>query len=164
MAWTDPTTRATGFVVTAAIYNADIINNLKEIGDAWSTFTPTWGSTGVAPAVGNGSIVGRWISAGKLAIFDITLTLGSTSTVGTLAYTFTLPATAARVGNQFTGTFRDSSASNSYLISGEVLDSGRTFVNLRQSAASPISNLTAASPVVPANGDTYYISGVYEVA
>jgi len=28
MAWTTPTTRATGFLVTAAIYNADIINNL----------------------------------------------------------------------------------------------------------------------------------------
>lgn len=29
MAWTSPTTRATGFLVTAAVYNADIINNLK---------------------------------------------------------------------------------------------------------------------------------------
>lgn len=28
MAWTTPTTRATGFLVTAAVYNADIINNL----------------------------------------------------------------------------------------------------------------------------------------
>lgn len=31
MAWTAPTTRATGFLVTAAIYNADIINNLIEL-------------------------------------------------------------------------------------------------------------------------------------
>jgi hypothetical protein len=35
MAWTAPTTRATGFLVTAAVYNGDIINNLLYLhGDA----------------------------------------------------------------------------------------------------------------------------------
>ena len=29
MAWTDPTERATGFLVTAAVYNADLVDNLK---------------------------------------------------------------------------------------------------------------------------------------
>jgi hypothetical protein len=32
VAWTTPTIRATGDLITAAIYNADIINNLKAVG------------------------------------------------------------------------------------------------------------------------------------
>lgn len=32
MSWTTPTTRATGDLITAAIWNTDVVNNLKEIG------------------------------------------------------------------------------------------------------------------------------------
>jgi hypothetical protein len=59
----------------------------------WSTYTPTWGSTGTAPALGTGgSIAGRYTVFGKLAIVTIKLITGSTATFGTGNWTFSLPS------------------------------------------------------------------------
>ena len=54
------------------------------------SYTPTWGSTGTAPSLGNGTLTGSYQQFGKLVYFRAVLTLGSTSTIGTGQYHLTL--------------------------------------------------------------------------
>ena len=61
---------------------------------AWTSYTPTWSSTGTAPALGNGTIAGKYLRIGPIVFYKIALTWGSTTTGGTGAWTFTLPVTA----------------------------------------------------------------------
>ncbi len=49
---------------------------------SWSTYTPTWGSAGTAPAIGNGQILGRYWRAGKMLHVWIRVAAGSTTTRG----------------------------------------------------------------------------------
>ena len=92
MAWTSPRTYVAGEVITASILNTDHRDNLKAIGDPWTAYTPTWTGTGFA--IGNGTITGAWLSAGKLTLFRFIATIGTTTTVGTGAYSIGLPSTA----------------------------------------------------------------------
>ena len=55
-------------------------------------YTPTWGvASGTAPTLGNGSLTGTYVRIGDLIYFTVKLVVGSTSTIGSGAYTFTLP-------------------------------------------------------------------------
>lgn len=60
----------------------------------WAAYTPTWSSTGTAPSLGNGTIAGKWLRIGGIVFYKIRLVWGSTTTGGTGAWLFTLPATA----------------------------------------------------------------------
>lgn len=70
------------------------INSLTAPG--WTSYTPTWTAAGTAPALGNGTLTGRWRRAANsdLIINEINLTLGSTSTTGTSDWRFSLPVNA----------------------------------------------------------------------
>jgi hypothetical protein len=65
----------------------------------WSNFTPTWTSTGTAPAIGNGTLAGRYTQIGKTVHAHIRMTCGSTTTYGTGEYSWALPVTANQVGH-----------------------------------------------------------------
>ncbi len=97
MVWTAPRTWVASEVVTAALMNTHVRDNLKAIGDAWTAWTPTvTASTGTFTTV-SGS--GRYIAAGKLIVWSCTITI---TTVGTASgyVQFTLPVTAqASSGN-----------------------------------------------------------------
>jgi hypothetical protein len=61
-------------------------------GGARIAYTPTWGvASGTAPTLGNGSLTGTYVRIGDLIYFTVKLVVGSTSTIGSGAYTFTLP-------------------------------------------------------------------------
>lgn len=60
----------------------------------WTSFSPTWSSTGTAPVINNGTINGAYQQIGKKIDFVIRLTAGSTTTFGTNPYRFTLPVAA----------------------------------------------------------------------
>ena len=55
------------------------------------TYTPTWTASGTAPALGNGTITGYWSRQGNQISVEIDFTIGSTSTVGTGDWSFSLP-------------------------------------------------------------------------
>ncbi len=93
MAWTDLSPYTVGRF-TAAM--AELLRgNFKAIGDPWTAYTPTW--TGAGFTIGNGTITGARILAGKLCIGEIIATIGSTTTVGTGFYAFGLPASANNI-------------------------------------------------------------------
>ena len=62
---------------------------------AWVTYTPVWTSGGTAPAIGNGTLAGRYSITGKTVNVIINMIAGSTTTFGTGSYTFSLPFQAA---------------------------------------------------------------------
>jgi len=60
---------------------------------AWIAYTPTWGNTGTANTLGNGSLTGAYRISGRTLQFRETLTWGSTTAAGSGAWTFTFPVT-----------------------------------------------------------------------
>jgi hypothetical protein len=88
--WTAGTT--SGQVLTAATLNT--------IGAAWETYTPAWTSSGVAPAIGNGTISGNWARINKIAFVNIFVVMGSTTTYGNGNYRFSVPSGVTISGNQ----------------------------------------------------------------
>jgi hypothetical protein len=71
---------------------------------AWTSYTPAWTSSGTAPALGNGTIVGYYAKVGRLVTVKIEMNSGSTTTFGSGYYSWSLPYAAAVTGvptNQF---------------------------------------------------------------
>lgn len=165
MAWTSPRTWVALEDLTAANFNTHVRDNLKAIGDAWTAYTPTWTASSVNPAIGNGTIAGSYLSAGKLTLFKITVSMGSTTTYGTGSYSFSLPVTAALSGlgaNFPVGQahLRDSSPAANYFRQAVLAVTGTTVVLYDQAG-------TAAATTVPftwANGDSLAIMGCFEAA
>lgn len=155
--------------LAASIVNADVnaaaaIDQTKLAFTAPQTYVPTWASTGTQPALGNGTITGRYIQIGKLVYFTVTLTMGTTTTFGTGIYTFTLPVTANSSSPQYDlglGHGRDASAAADYI--SAAIPASTTTVAL-ETFASPTGNWTNAVPVTWATSDTIVISGTYEAA
>lgn len=78
MAFTAPTSVATGDVLTATRYNADVVNNMLAIGGAWTSFTPTWTNLTVGTG-GSASNTGYYLNAGKLYIVRVKVIFGTSS-------------------------------------------------------------------------------------
>lgn len=95
MAWSTPATAVAGVVATAAWFNQYVRDNFKAIGDPWANYTPAYDGI----TIGNGTVVTKYIQAGKLVTGYVFITFGSTSTFsGSLR--IGLPASPAIVGNQ----------------------------------------------------------------
>jgi hypothetical protein len=61
------------------------------------TFTPAWTGSSVNPAIGNGSLTGRYTKIGRVVQATVTMVTGSTSTYGTGFYGWGLPFAAVDV-------------------------------------------------------------------
>ena len=169
MAWNTPTTQSAGATMTATIWNAQVRDNFKAIGDAWTSYTPAWSSSGTQPVLNNGTSVGAWLSAGKLVHFRILITMGSTTTYGTGTYRFTVPTAALSLG-----------AGSTINIAGLLTDTGTaiwgvqacrfissTTIELLAPTATADARLAVVAATVPytfANTDIISISGTYEAA
>jgi hypothetical protein len=173
MAWTSPRTWVAGEVATAANLNTHVRDNLKAIGDAWTSYTPTWTSTGSAPAIGNGSLAGAYILAGKLCHFRASVTFGTTTTFGTGAYSIGLP-TAAITSPFYVATLMGwldrnaGSGANRYQIQARVTTAGTVapLFYVSVGTTGQLSNVTNTAPVAltATAGDVIHISGTYEAA
>lgn len=60
----------------------------------WTTYTPSWTTTGTAPAFGTATVNGRYCKIGRQVTVSIWIDFSSSSTFGTGAWTFSLPAAA----------------------------------------------------------------------
>lgn len=163
MAWTDPRTWVTSEVVTAAIMNTHVRDNLKAIGDAWTSFgaaSTHWTATTTNPTIGNGTFAAAYAQAGRLVHFRIRIVFGSTSTVGSGTYLFGLPVN----GQGF---------NTPVLCSAMLYDSSggsRTMAHAYMNSATQIvlntgtANVTHAAPTAWATSDVIAIAGTYEAA
>jgi hypothetical protein len=101
-----------GQVLTAATMNS--------IGAAWETYTPTFTSaSSPQPALGNGTLTGRYCRINKLIVVQINFLAGSTTTFGTAKLLFSLPFTNTTNLNAFFpigfGYIQDASTANVYM-------------------------------------------------
>jgi len=98
----DPATVAPDMAALAAAADASL-------GNAFTAYTPTWTAVTTPPAIGNGTLFGRAKRFGKWGVYSITMVAGNTTTFGTGAWRFALPAgwqvftlnTFAGMGNVF---------------------------------------------------------------
>lgn len=75
-------------------------NLVDSIEAGWTAYTPAWTAATSNPAVGNGSIVGRYKRFGKTVLFRVNLTIGTTTTLGSGQYSISLPFAAHATGRQ----------------------------------------------------------------
>ena len=158
MAWTSPKTFSANAVLTASELNTHLRDNLKALTE-WTTYTPTWAGTGGTPTIGNGTLTGRYISAGDLCHVNIKLLWGSNTTANTAtAWTLTLPVTAA-------GSALLMVAANDFGTAVHVgsarIDSGDTTVQMFNHGSG--TAFGATTPFTWTNQDSLYISGTYEI-
>lgn len=148
----------------APILEADINTYLSHTGNAWTTYTPAWTSTGTQPAVGNGSIEGAYFRSGRLITVRIRLTIGSTSTAGTGTYFLSAPfGTQSTFQSQLLkGLWFDASASTWYGYFAIIQQNTATIQFQRGNGTT--EQWTATAPFAPATGDIMIVSGTYEAA
>jgi hypothetical protein len=131
-------------------------------GGTWQAYTPTWSSTGTAPALGNGTLTGRWVQFGKTVHFFVRLTMGSTTTFGTGAYFLTVPTAAHELnGPPLLAHGFDTSAGLRY---GAVGFMETTTAFSMYEASTVAASWGQTVPVTWANGDVITASGTYESA
>jgi hypothetical protein len=133
------------------------------LGNAFTAYTPAWTATGVAPVVNNGTITGRFKRFGKWGLNSITLTIGTTTTVGTLLYRWSLPAGwTLQNATSIYGVASVFDLSTTTTFVGTVSAASTTLVTIRTHNAA--TEASATVPVAPATGDVYNLLMVAELA
>lgn len=164
-------TTYTGTLPTAAdgqkIFGADItqlISALHALNDAWTDFSGSvgWTSAGTAPAIGNGTIVAKYVQLGKLVIYSGIITMGSSTTYGSPnSWLVSLPvatyAGAPGVGVSHMNLFGTASSSRG----GDVIFSGLTQLLFFAGSGGPATNTT---PFTWTSGSSLRWTIVYEAA
>ena len=78
--------------------NVYLAGNLQFVAAAHlqaSNYTPVWSATITEPTLGNGSLTGSYSQVGNFVKADVTLAIGSTTTLGEGRYAFTTPLSAS---------------------------------------------------------------------
>lgn len=158
MAWTTPRDWTNGELVTEAIMDTHVRDNLKAITE-WTTYTPTWTATGGTPTIGNGTIVGRYVKAGNLCHVWMFLSIGSTTSLGTTtAWRLALPAAAIQP-TTLTASILD--AGTTYYIGAALIAvGGSTTVQVVTHGSG--NDVSYNQPMTWAASDILRISGSYE--
>lgn len=162
-AFTTIQTAINGNLDNTNINAAAAIDPLK-LASGWAAYTPVWATSGTAVSLGNGTITGRYTQIGKTVFARIVLTMGSTTTYGTGAYTLSLPVTAqAGVPNMCIGQIfvQDASPVNSYMEAA--ICNTTTTINL-VSYAAPGAFAGPTAPITFAASDVVNASIAYEAA
>lgn len=148
-------------LLTSADLNAEVKALWDGLQGAWTSYTPVWGSSGTAPAKGNGTLTGSYRRVGKTIDYQIALTIGSSTTNGTGLYSFTIPVQAGWSVLTPVGVAvirNDGSSANA--TRGVLLLTDSTIGLLSDDG----DRVSATSPFTPDTGDKYLITGRYEAA
>ena len=164
MAWTEPPrTWVASEVVTAAMMNTHVRDQLKAIGDPWTSFGAAathWTATTTNPTIGNGTFTAAYMQAGKLIHFRIRIVFGSTTTVGSGSYLFGLPVNGQGFNTPLLCTAMLYDSSGSARTMSQAYMNSATQIVLNTGTA----NVTHAAPIAWATSDVIAIAGTYEAA
>lgn len=122
----------------------------------WVTYSPTFTSSGGGAAVGNGTLVGKYMKRCKTITLMIRLTLGSTTTFGTGYIQFSTPVTALNTDHVGPAGVQDISA-NSFTAACH-LENTNTVTPYSASGV-----ISSTSPFTWAAGDIVRLTISYEV-
>lgn len=147
-----------GQVLTAAQMNG--------IGE-WTDYTPTWTATTTNPAIGNGTIVGRYARIQNLVMVQFNITFNTTTTKGSGQYRISLPVTAAATLSPYavlgSGYLLDASAASVWTTAILVPNSSTTIVGMKITGAG-YGDVTDTNPFTFTNGDEINGSFFYKAA
>jgi hypothetical protein len=130
----------------------------------WSTYSISWTASTSNPGIGNGTLAGRYKQVGKTVFVNIQLVIGSSTTLGTGYWQFSLPVTAQSTNavilngifSQPGTQFLQGSAITSY-------DNNTGYVvPLLNNGASGSTTITSSSPFSWATSNILTLSGMYE--
>jgi hypothetical protein len=152
-----------GQVLTAAQMNG--------IGEAWTTFTPVWTASTTNPAIGNGTLTGKFCRVNKLIIASFEAVFGSTTTFGTGTYLFDFPVTSVVPQRSFarifsSGSFFDTNTSQLFSLEASYTGTATTQfrVDVYTNATQTIQILSPTVPVTLADSDSFTFTICYEAA
>jgi hypothetical protein len=131
--------------------------------EPWTAYTPAWTTTGTPPTLNNGTLTGKYSRVGKICHFRINLTIGSSTSVGTGDWRWTLPFASVAGPEQWipveawTGTIR---------VMGVLGTGGGTVVGAQVTGASSpqIASPSNTYPSAWVTGGNIIINGSYEMA
>lgn len=135
---------------------------------AWTAYTPTWTTTGTAPAIGNGTLNGKYARIGRTIFFTIEFTAGTTTTFGTLTWSFTLPVTSVAAPSLLPVgfTYLEDAGVTGYLGAAR-RDTTTTVIPtiiLTAGASATLDVTSNLKPFTWGNTDYFRMSGTYEAA
>ena len=152
-----------GSVLTAA--------ELNSIGEAWTSYTPVWTAATTNPAIGNGTISGKYCQVNKLVVARINVVFGSTTTYGSGNFFFSYPVTAAAPIGAFerilsSGQYLDANTASSYglLVSYNNLSTTEFRVQVFSNASQSLQLMAATVPITAAVSDSFQLNFCYEAA
>jgi hypothetical protein len=159
-----------GSVVTAKIADANVTNaklagGAGQPGGAWTGWTPSFTNF----TLGNGTVdYARYTQIGKTVLFELSVTLGSTSSVSG-AFTFTAPVAVSATYSTLSitpigdATLRSSTSSTGVPTVGP----SNTIIVRAYSVSGSNINHVSTSATVPftwATGHAFIVSGAYQAA
>ncbi|TXS30722.1 hypothetical protein EAO71_20210 [Streptomyces sp. ms191] len=160
-----PRTWVVGEVVTAALLNQEIRDQISSMLAAWTSYTPAWTAATTNPVLNNGSIAGLYMKLGRTVQVHAEMTAGSTTTYGSGQWSMSLPAASTTSPGIRIGTAQ---------ASGSIRAAGHTTVNNNATtfgiwfpATTAVSNLSACTATVPftwANTNILRCTLTYEAA
>lgn len=162
MAWTSPRTWVAGELVTAALLNAHLRDNLNAVvpngPDGWSSYTPTLTQSG---AVTKTVTYAKYMKVGRLVVANVLLAVTGAGTAG-VKIQVSLPVTPAfSASNAVMGSFWlvDASASTNYS-GAAVVEPGALVIGIPNAAAAGLGQASMTAAL--ASGDTVGMSVSYE--
>lgn len=117
-------------------------------------YTPVWTAASVNPSLGNGAISGIWSRQDRQIHVAVKVTMGSTTTFGTGAYSFSMPFSNAS-GEDYVGAVRALDSGTEFRIGTAIMGNAASTVQLYFD-----STAGQASPTIPftwASGDTIHL-------
>lgn len=133
----------------------------------WTSYTPTWSSSAVAPVRNNGVLSAAYRQNLKTVDFYVNIAMGSTTTYGSGTWRLTLPVTPkSGIRWMFGGGARDESASFDFGVRAW-WDSTVTALIIgtpATTAGNQDRGVSGTSPFTWGNTDVLFIGGTYEAA
>lgn len=133
-----------------------------------TVYVPTWASAGpTQPAIGNGTLSGRYVNLGKIGFLQITVKCGTTTVTGGADYQFGLPngwtSAANPVGSVVVGAaIMFDTSTNTYWTGGVIMPPSSTHLSLVTSGSTNL--VGAATPIGDfSNGDTLTLESCFEL-
>lgn len=142
-------------------------DSLRVYGQKISSYVPTWTGSVSNPVLGNGSIVTSYKVVENRCFVTIQLTLGSTTTLGSGVWAFSLPYTAANSGTTYQGSIT-ANAESKYWTGTALVGSWNgnytTVTAVVGTNGVTFGKLTASGPGTWASGDQFFLSFDYDIA
>jgi hypothetical protein len=148
--------------IDVTLSSVTVVNNglSNAINRSPVTYAPSWTASGTNPTIGNGTIFGDYGQEGRSVTANITLTIGSTTNLGSGVWSFSLPV-ARWAGSNATsiGVVRVFRNGVAFYVGAAQLFGGASVVTLIADGSN--NSLGSAVPFAWASGDVCAISIVY---